>query len=248
MYHIYHVSSPSPPNTYDSIMPFFFVLISVIFVLNLFNDTYDLAYPFCTHSFIHSLETHPSLLLYHSISLDTCYHALLFPFRCSLYPGYPWVCFLGHILQDFAILHFSSLLNGPSCMMHDVRSNGICKWTQGAIGVSSDTCSYAELKPAGRDGHWLDVPVTLRILVDSAIRAEFAHLKIEWNRISKFINALLSAKRTFAVVLIDFLIHSSLSRYASSTISSAAISAWNNVRQRTVRRYGRATDRSRSHR
>lgn len=60
MYHIYHVSSPSPPNTYDSIMPFFFVLISVIFVLNLFNDTYDLAYPFCT-PLIHSFTGNASI-------------------------------------------------------------------------------------------------------------------------------------------------------------------------------------------
>lgn len=72
----------------------------------------------------------------------------------------------------------------------------------------------------------LDVPVLLRVILDRAVGAKLAHLFIESLEFcSRTRRAYMDGERTLAVVRMLFLIHSVRSAYASSTISSARMSA-----------------------
>ncbi|KJA26533.1 hypothetical protein HYPSUDRAFT_276883 [Hypholoma sublateritium FD-334 SS-4] len=95
----------------------------VIFVPILLNDTYDLAFLPLSRSLIHSLETHPSLLLYHSISLDTCYHAAAIPFSLFTLSWIP----IGLFSWPYITGHCNTTLFLLSPTVHHVRLNGICK-------------------------------------------------------------------------------------------------------------------------
>jgi len=74
----------------------------------------------------------------------------------------------------------------------------------------------------------LDVPVLLCVILDRTVGAKLAHLLIEsldQEFCSRTKHACVDGERTLAVVRMLFLIHSVRSAYASSTISSARISA-----------------------